>query len=216
MRQTIRPLPAVTFAAALLAACATLPAHAETRTFDLDGFKDVAASAGVNVILKQGPYAISVSEPDGQFDKLVLEVRGSELRIGRKNNTFGWGSRGPRFTVTVTAPEYRAISASSGSDVDGENLRFADLSVDVSSGADVQLSGSCKALSVDVSSGSDFSGKDLRCETATVDASSGADADVFATASASGDASSGADITFHGKPATFTKDTSSGGSVKSL
>jgi hypothetical protein len=168
------------------------------------------------VILKQGAYAVSVSEPDGEFDRLVLEVRGSELRIGRKNNMFGWSGRGPQFTVTVTAPEYAAVSASSGSDVEGHNLRFADLSVDVSSGAGIDLSGTCRALDVDVSSGADFEGKSLRCESATVDASSGAGADVFATARASGDASSGGSVRVHGNPADFTKDTSSGGSVKSL
>jgi hypothetical protein len=69
-------------------------------------------------------------------------------------------------------------------------------------------------LRVDISSGADFDGEALKCETASIDASSGADADAFATRSANGDASSGANITFHGKPAEFTKDTSSGGSVR--
>src|SRR5690606_17281263 len=60
--------------------------------------------------------------------------------------------------------------------------------------------------------GADFDGEGLKCETASVDASSGGDADAFATLSANGEASSGGSVTFHGRPANSTQDTSSGGS----
>ena len=53
----------------------------------------------------------------------------------------------------------------------------------------------------------------LRCGVAKVDASSGASADAFATQDADGRASSGASVTFHGSPAQFHEDSSSGGSV---
>ena len=119
-------------------------------------------------------------------------------------------------TITVSAPDYQGVGASSGSDVDGQGLSLRNLSVHVSSGADVDLTGSCTDLRVDVSSGADFDGSKLQCQTASVGASSGADADAFATQTASGDASSGADITFHGRPASISKDTSSGGSVHAL
>ena len=78
------------------------------------------------------------------------------------------------------------------------------------------MSGDCKAVTIEVSSGSHFAGENLKCESASIDASSGAHAEAFATASAKGDASSGAHITFHGKPANVSKDSSSGGSVSSL
>ncbi len=201
-------------AAAGAAAFTTLPAMAETRSFNLRGFDDVSASAGVRVILKQGPFAISAEEPNGKFGNLKIEVKDGELHIGRKGMNFG--SNGPRYTVTVTAPEYDEVSASSGSSIEGRELRFGDLGVEVSSGASLQLAGTCRKLEADISSGASFDGGSLRCESASVDASSGASADVYATARASGEASSGASVRVHGKPADFTKDTSSGGSVKAL
>jgi hypothetical protein len=194
----------------------TLPALAETRNFNnLSGFDRVSASAGVTVLLKQGPFAVSVDAPEGKFDQLKLEVHGSTLVAGRKNMS-GWNGRGRQYTITVSAPSYRTLEASSGSHLEGSGLRFADLGIDVSSGAHMELSGDCKAVTIGVSSGSHFSGENLKCESASVDASSGAHAEAFATASAKGDASSGAHITFHGKPANVSKDSSSGGSVSSL
>lgn len=204
-------------ALAAVAAVGILTASAETKSYNLSGFTEIQASAGVDVELRQGPFSVSVSEPNGKFDNLVLEVRGSRLIIGRKSTSWGWlGFSRSDYTVTVSAPSIREISVSSGSDLEAAGLNLQALKVKVSSGADVELSGTCTSLDVEISSGADFDGENLRCETATVSASSGADVDAFATRSAQGRASSGADITFHGKPATFDKDTSSGGSVKSL
>jgi hypothetical protein len=187
----------------------------QSRDYALSGFTKVNASAGVNVILRQGPYAVHAQSRRGDLSDLVLEVRGDTLKIGREQEWFNWGRR-PDYTITVSAPDYQGIDASSGSDVDGQSLALRNLSVDVSSGADVDLAGSCTDLHVDVSSGADFDGSRLQCETASVGASSGADADAFATRTARGDASSGADITFHGRPAAISQDTSSGGSVHAL
>lgn len=187
----------------------------QSRDFALGGFSRVDASAGVTVVLNQGPYAVHAQSTRGDLSNLVLEVRGDTLVAGRRQEWLNWGRR-PHYTITVSAPDYQGVEASSGSSIEGRGLQLRNVKVNVSSGADVNLTGSCSDLRVDVSSGADFDGKDLRCETASVGASSGADADVFAIQTASGDASSGADITFHGRPASVSKDTSSGGSVHAL
>ncbi|HEX5005542.1 MAG TPA: DUF2807 domain-containing protein, partial [Hyphomonadaceae bacterium] len=57
--------------------------------------------------------------------------------------------------------------------------------------------------------------EDLRCESATVSASGGGDAEITATASAMGRASSGGDVRFHGNPVHFEKEESGGGDVSS-
>lgn len=213
----MRHLPWLVPAAAVaVAAIVAAPAQADSRTFSLSNFKRVNIAAGTQVILKQGPFSIVAEEPDGRFDRLRLEMRGDTLYVGRHNNWFWFDFGGPRYTVTITAPAYDGIDASSGSSIDGHDLSFQDLKVDVSSGANVDLSGSCTGLRLDVSSGARFDGERLQCESARVDASSGASADAFATRSAAADASSGASVVFHGKPASFDKDTSSGGSARVL
>jgi hypothetical protein len=148
----------------------------------------------------------------GDFKNLVVEVRGDTLHIGRNHSMFNWGG-GPRYRVTVSAPSYSRFEVSSGASLDGSGLQLADLRVEVSSGARLELSGSCTTLNADLSSGAQFDGESLKCDAADVDASSGARADAFASNSANASASSGANVTFHGNPATLEKDTSSGGSV---
>jgi len=212
MRQSLLLIPAA--AVGLVTAALVLPAFADTKSYNLSNFTKVDVSAGVDVDLVQGAFSVKVDTPRNDFDKIIVEVHGDTLRISRKNT--GWFSHGPEYHVTVSAPNYTAIESSSGSRVDGSGLALKSLKVNVSSGAHVELTGGCSDLRVSISSGAHFDGEDLKCETASVDASSGAHAEAFATRSATGDASSGANVTFHGKPADFTKDTSSGGSVKSL
>ncbi|MDP3736966.1 MAG: head GIN domain-containing protein [Hyphomonadaceae bacterium] len=212
MRHSLLLIPAA--AVGLVTAAVVFPAFADTKSYSLSNFDKLSVSAGIEVDVVQGPFSVKVDTPNNNFDNLVIEVRGSTLRLGRKNTS--WFTRGPEYHVTVSAPSYSAFDVSSGAHVEADNLTMKDVSVDVSSGAHIELEGSCAALKLDVSSGAHFNGEDLKCQSASVDASSGAHADAFATQKASGNASSGAHISFHGKPASVSKDTSSGGSVKAL
>jgi len=177
------------------------------------GFDEVDASAGVEVIVTQGNFNVKATSPNNaNLDNLIVEVRDNTLHIGRKQKMMGW-SDNSRYRVDVSAPAYTGFEASSGSSITGSNLQLADVEIDVSSGASIELSGACKTLRGDASSGAHYSGKDLRCETANLEASSGASVQAFAVSAASGDASSGASVNFFGNPARLDRDESSGGSV---
>ena len=187
--------------------------YSESMRHTYANFKRVDVSAGVEAVVSQGAYDVKAETTRGEgFDQLVVEVRGDTLFISRKQNIMNWG--GPDYRVTVSAPAYEAFEASSGSRLEAaSSLQLADVRASVSSGASMELRGACNAIDVDISSGASFSGEELRCASARVDASSGASANVFASQLADGDASSGASVTFHGKPAQFHEDSSSGGSV---
>jgi Putative auto-transporter adhesin, head GIN domain len=176
-------------------------------------FSRVDVSAGVETVVSQGPFDVKAEIKRGDnFDRLIVEVKGDTLHISRQMQMFG--GNGPEYRVRVSAPAYEAFDVSSGASLDGANLALKDVDVGVSSGASAKLSGACTALDLDISSGAHFDGEGLRCDVAKVNASSGASADAFATQLADGDASSGASVTFHGSPAKFTEDSSSGGSVQ--
>jgi hypothetical protein len=108
------------------------------------------------------------------------------------------------------------VDASSSSKVNATDLNLTAVKASASSSGDVKLSGACKQLEVSVSSSADFNGADLRCETVTAKANSSGDADVWASIEARGVASSSGDVTVHGQPATFNKETSSSGKVRKL
>ncbi len=189
-------------------------AFAEARSYNLTGFDRIAASAGVTVILQQGPFSIRAEEPGGQFDRLKIELHGSTLIVSRTAD-FGWGWLRPNrhYTVTITAPAYAGVDASSGSKVSGQ-INAQDLHVNASSGADLRLSGSCASLTGNASSGADLDSAGLRCRTASLTVSSGANLRAWANGTASGHASSGADIVVHGLPNLVDRHQSSGGSVR--
>src|SRR5689334_18757535 len=186
------------------------PSASETRTFS--DFDSIDASAGVNVVLKQGGYNVSVSGPEGKLSGIRIVQDGKKLKVFREGFN-SWFSMGGHYKATITAPTFVEISASSGADVDGDGLTLDKVRLDAGSGGDIELSGTCKSVSGQASAGGDVDGEALKCEDAEAQASSGGDIDLFATASADGQASSGGDITFHGKPAKFTKQESSGGDV---
>jgi hypothetical protein len=108
------------------------------------------------------------------------------------------------------------VDASSSSKVNATDLKLTAVDVSASSSGGIKLSGACKQLEVSVSSSADFKGGDLKCETVTAKANSSGDADVWASIEARGVASSSGDVTVHGQPATFNKETSSSGSVRKL
>ncbi len=221
--------------AALGAVALARPAHADTKAYNYSNFDEVDASAGVNVVLKQGPFSITVDGDKQEVARIVIEQQGSKLTVTHTSSV-SWFGIGHHSVVTVTAPTYTAISAHGGADIDtdgltlkdvslaasggadirAENLKVQNLKVAASGGADIKATGSCTDLSATVSSGSDYKGSDMKCETADVRASGGADADAWASVSATGKASGGADVRFRGKPAKVDKTESGGGDVKIL
>ncbi len=218
-------------AMAATGACAVVQTG-DTKTYDLAGFDSISASNGVNVELRQGPFSVKAEGPRDRLDRLRIERRGSELVI-RRDPTMSWGMWSMRDIVTVVAPAYTSISVSGGVDLDADNLTFEDLRVSMSGGADLNISGACRTLTLEASGGADFNGEGLKCATANVSSSGGADVEVTATneaigngqggaditfhgvnGKAEGHASSGADIRFHGNPTVVQRDESSGGDVE--
>jgi hypothetical protein len=196
-------------------AAVALPAAAETRSFDLPPFTGIDASAGVDVYARVGEaQSVEAEQKDGKFDQLELEVRDGVLFVSSKGE--GWGIFGnrPRFEVRVSMESLDLVDSSAGADVEAKGIDSERVTVDVSSGADAELSGTCGRLDVDVSSGADADAEELVCEEVTVDASSGADAVVHATRRIDADASSGADIKVYGGPSEVEMETSSGGDVE--
>lgn len=216
MHRCLIILPALL--AAPLTGCVVGMASGEPYKESLRGsytnFSRLDVSAGVEAVVSQGPFDVTGEIKRGDnFDKLIVEVEGDTLRISRQPQWFAAGDQ-PEYRVKVVAPAYKSFEVSSGARLDGENLSLQDVDVSVSSGASAELTGTCTTIDIAVSSGARFDGERLKCRAAEVDASSGASADAFATQSADGEASSGASVTFHGSPAQFREDSSSGGSVR--
>ncbi len=225
----IRIILAASTAALILAA----PAMAETRNFDVSSFDGLEVSAGIDVNFETGgSQSVSVENKDGDFDDIIVEVKGGKLVLKRPRK-IGWGKR-PRYNVTVSAPSLNSVEVSSGADVtgsglSGERVRIetssgsdadisgidaVNVSLHSSSGSDLDASGTCDSVTAHSSSGSDLEAGDLVCRLGEADASSGSDLTIYASESVDADASSGASVNVRGGPTDADIDKSSGGSVR--
>ena len=213
---------------------ASLPVFADTKSFDLDGFDEITISSGIEADITIGPDFSIVAEArdNDTLDNLEISVRGHTLYIDRDSSVmeFLFGDH-DRLTVTITLPELNEIDvnsgvsayvtgafgdtisaeASSGADIELENITASGVSLAASSGADIEATGRCESLEVDVSSGADIDAKALECLRVDASSSSGSQADVFASDSIKSRASSGGDVNVWGSPDNTDISNSSGG-----
>lgn len=227
--------------AAIGAALAILPGAAlgASRTFELETFTRIDIGSGLDAIVTVTPGAVAsvVAESSDQdeLDELVLEVEDGVLRASTEWDLFSLFDFAERRTVlTITVPDLTGANANSGSDVkisgmtggelviessSGSDLEVtaatgASYRIDVSSGADLRIDGACETAQISVSSGANLRAENLLCTSVEVNASSGANADVHASGRLDAEASSGADITVHGKPTSTKVDSSSGADIE--
>jgi len=152
---------AISLALILSAGLAVGPALASNRSFSFTGFDKIEASNHVNVVLKQGPFSIQASEPQGRFEELILEVRGSTLVASRRSTQttwFLWNPDRPSYTITVTAPAYSAIEVSNHAGLRGEVTAPA-LTLAASNHADVSGKFSVRTLNLSADNHADIVGE---------------------------------------------------------
>jgi len=208
------------------------PEGSEIRT--VSPFKAIKVSAGIDLSLEPGDREkVEVTGDRDVLDQIITEVKDGTLHIYRKSK-FGFNFNfHHNCEVFVTAKILEALSASSGSDVQGKgtfkspsfrvdassgsevslSLECEKVSADCSSGSEIDLTGKTKMLSLSVSSGSEIHACDLSAEIVHADASSGGEACVNVTTELHANASSGGDIDYKGHPGKVDAHKSSGGSV---
>ena len=224
----------ILFALIAIAGSAVAGNSDETQTRDVQNFNAIKVSTGIDLYITMGSNeTVKIVADDDIINDIKTEVKDGALHIYmKKNNWFNWGINKSR-KAYVTVKELVELQASSGSDVESENalkgerldvsassgsdvelnVHYKHFSIDASSGSDAEISGEVKYLKAEASSGSDIDASDLESQYCKVRASSGSDISVTATEELEADASSGADIVYHGNPKMKDIDESSGGDV---
>ena len=176
----------------------------EAKTYALKGFTSVKAETGIKLKLSQGPFAVTAESKNGDLSRLKVELRGEQLSVS-SDSPFTFGAS-PLYSVSVTAPTYKALDATAGVAIEGDDLALENLSLAISAGVDARLSGVCKSLTASVSAGAALRAEKLKCAAATVTASAGAVADVYASETATISASAGAKVSIDGHPPAVEKN----------
>ena len=191
-------------------------------------FTVVSASEGIDVFVTQADeFEITVEADENIINLIGTDIKDGRLKVHAIEN-IGRATK----KVYVSLPEITALNSSSGADLTSRNVIEAnkisldassgsDLQVELmadeveastSSGADIKVSGEANYFIADASSGSDIKARSFLVKKCTADASSGADISVNVSESLTANASSGADISYSGD-ATVQKRKSVSGSV---
>lgn len=195
-------------------------------------FSEISVSEGLNVVVTQGSdFEILVEADENVIDLILTDLRNETLRV-HTDDFIGKATK----NVYVTLPKITALRTSSGSDLiakgaisadqikldasSGSNLQVDQLNAgttyaDSSSGANIDVAGETNTFISSASSGSDISATNLTSAICKANASSGARISVNVTESLVAKASSGADIRYSGN-AKIESEKSSAGSIKQL
>jgi len=204
-----------------------------TEERSVSSFEKVRGSAGIDVYLTEGTENKIVVEADENLMELIeTEIVNGKLTITTTKNI----GRSKAKKVHVTYTNLVSIEASSGADVISNSIikseiltldssSGADLEVEIfskelyaeaSSGADITVSGKVTTLNARASSGSDLDAKKLEVINCNAKASSGADITVNVKESLDAKASSGGDVKYYGNPVSVIKKDGSSGSIRKM
>ncbi|WP_417496045.1 head GIN domain-containing protein [Maricaulis sp.] len=208
----MRNLVLTAIAAATLSA--SLAAAEDVQQLDLTGFDSINAGGGYQLVVTVGEtWSVNLEGDADDFDRLKAEVDGDELALRQRTRLFQ-RSRGLDLTVRVTMPAVEALDFHRGIAGSVSGIAADALSVEVSTGAEVQLSGTCDRLDLDLSTGGVLRARDLVCQSVEIDSSTGGEARVFASERAEASASTGASVRIFGEPAQREARSSMGGVVR--
>jgi len=192
--KVMRRLTILLSAGLVVAACGPAGSgNIVSESRQVDGFDSIQISGGVDLALTIDDGAersVIVVYDDNLQERIITEVEGTTLVV-RSRGSFNVVGEGRH--VEVVAPMLDELSASGGSDVDGDGV-LESMILDASGGADVDLS-------------------DLEVTSMVVNISGGADVTVNVTDQIEGNASGGADLTILGDPANQRVEVSGGAEV---
>lgn len=185
----------------------------ESRDINVSNFKSLDAGGQFELVVTMGqPASVHLEADDDDADDLKIHVDGDELEIEQKSGLFG-RNRSLDATVTVTMPALQSAEFSRGLEASVSGLDESGLDIEVSTGANVTMSGRCDTASIEVSTGGMLDAENLQCASVNAEASTGGQASVFASESLSGEASLGGQIEVFGDPQGFDFESSLGGEV---
>lgn len=212
---------------ALLAAAAVLiaaPAFAETRSYDIKGFKKIEANALYEIEFTQGPrYSVTVDSQYDNLDKVIIEKDGDTLRITRPQNTNM--KHKVRDIVRITAPTLTVLTLSSAVKFTATSLKVDKLDIDaqaavgvyiddlitdavnLNAGAatTVNLTGACRKLNMSIGPATTVKTDDFRCREAYIDAGTASTVHAYASEKAVAKGTVASTVLISGRPKSFEK-----------
>jgi len=221
--------------AALTALIVVSSAAAETKTYELSGFKKIEASAGFTIEFAQSPtWSVVVDSRHDNLDLVIVEKVGDTLRIKRPQKTRQ--VKELHDIVRISAPDLDAlkldaaiefnakklnldtlsIDANAAIQINIADLRVDALNVDMDAASELVVAGTCNTLKLDLGAATSVDTRGLKCREAHIDAGVASEVQAYASEKAVANAGISSSILISGKPGDFRKSESRFGSSVSL
>jgi len=202
------------------------------KTFTInEEFNKLYAKEGWEIeLIPSSENKMVVNANENLISQLQYDVEGGQLTIESKKSI----NSGTREIKLYFTSEINSIKTSSGADVSSDNvfeqekitleassgseinlnLKTKNTMADCSSGAEISLEGTSIYFEGEASSGSEINAKKLKTKECIVEASSGASIEIYNEDTINADVSSGGNIDYYGSPQKIKQKKSiSGGNI---
>jgi len=201
-------------AAASLSSLALAQSTSDARS--IDSFEQL--DAGGNFDLRFEPSETASIRFEGDADdiaKIDIDESGDQLEIRQRRGASGWFGRRRDLDVVVyvSGPNVSSFQFSRGVDAQVSSIRSDDISINVSTGANVDFEGNCVTARINTSTGGQLDGLNFTCDSVTANASTGSDLSINAQNALRANVSTGADVRSLTHPADLNVRSSTGGDV---
>ncbi len=188
------------------------------RNVNLGDFNEVNVNGNIKLFLREGAQATASIETENiPEEEISVKVSNGKLKLSVLSSLF---YKDERIQITVTYQSLRAVRASAGATVYGEDpiegpsllvratagarvsliARVDQLDAGAGEGGFLALAGQAADQEVDVSTGGEYDGLDLESQRTTVKAHTGGEAKVVARQYLEANASMGGQIYYRGEP----------------
>lgn len=214
----------------LVSTVTNYPADRQTKKYNLKDFSKVEAGYGMLVNISQSSsYSIEINAEQQDFEYLKVEKKRETLRIYiDKNNYRKHGD----IKVEINMPSLTGLGLSGGAQAklsmdikdnfEGElsggaglsgSLSCKDINLEISGGSEIHLTGTGADLRVDASGGSIFHLKEFGVKDVNADLSGGARLEIKMNGTLNVDASGGSRVVYYGSAKLGDTDFSGGSGI---
>lgn len=183
----------------LLGANVSLHADEVSQSRDVATFTKIQVNGAVELKLVAGKdQSVQVTADDRWIDQITTEVRNDTLIIDMDD--IDWNDDNDGILINITMAVLEELVVEGAVDADLEEIDSPELSLTINGAGDVDVSGKCGELEVDIRGAGDISARELECEVASVSIFGAGDADVFASKEITAKLMGVGDVTVYGNP----------------
>jgi hypothetical protein len=189
--------------------------HLETHSYNFSDFKSIEISSGFNIqITQSNNYSINVTADDNLFDYILVDATGDTLSIKLRP---GMGFQNTALKAEIEMPNLQTFQAAGGVISNIKNFVLdKDLTIDVSGGSRITMTGQANNITVIEAGGSNSDLSDFKVHNVQVDFSGGSQGTVNLDGKLDATLSGGSRLNYKGNPTMGIIDTSGGSSIAKI